>query len=170
MKVSDDPKENPITPPERFDGYHAAVDFEVGANELNTEVSVFALCRGKILYSGFAEGYGGLLIQRCVLNKQDVTVIYGHLTIAGLPKVGKTLSAGTKIGSLAPARIHDSDGNRKHLHLGIHKGRDMVTLGYVQTEADLENYFDPADFIPFPSDLLQAPIEPYWKNTPESES
>jgi hypothetical protein len=163
MKVSPDPALNPITPPERFEGYHVGEDFEAGVHELNAEVSVFALCRGKILYSGFAEGYGGLVVQRCVLDTQDVTVIYGHLTIAGLPKVGKTLSAGNKIGSLAPAHSHDSDGNRKHLHLGIHKGRAVVTLGYVQTEAELEQFLDPAQFIPMPSDLLQAPIAPYWK-------
>ncbi len=163
LHVSPDPEKNPITPPERFEGYHVGEDFEVSAEELNSEVPIFALCKGKVVYSGFAEGYGGVVVQRCTLSKQKVTVLYGHLTVEELPKVGKTLSAGTKIGSLGAARSRDSDGNRKHLHLGIHKGYDIVMLGYVQTEAEIANFLDPADYIPTSMDILKEPIVPYWQ-------
>jgi murein DD-endopeptidase MepM/ murein hydrolase activator NlpD len=164
MHVSPDPAENPIDPPERFVGYHAAVDYEISADELDAEVPVYAICRGKVLYAGFAEGYGGLLVHRCRIDGRDVTVLYGHLAVDGLPRVGTTVSAGQKIAVLGAARSADTDGNRKHLHLGIHKGRDLVTLGYVQTEEALADYLDPAEVLPrLGNEEVLPNMEPYWK-------
>lgn len=144
VQVTPDPATNPIDPPERFSGYHAAVDYEVSAEELDAPVPVYAICRGKVVYSGFAEGYGGLLIQRCTLDGQPISVIYGHLSRNGLIEDGETLGSGEQLGYLADARSKDSDGNRKHLHLGIHKGRALDMRGYVQTEEELAEYIDPA--------------------------
>ena len=164
LHVTPDPAENPIDPPERFSGYHAATDYEVSADELAADVNVYAICRGKVLYSGFADGYGGLLVHRCRIDGQDVTVLYGHLALEGLPKVGSTVSAGAKIGVLGAARSPDTDGNRKHLHLGIHKGRGLSTLGYVPTEAELADYMDPQAVLPkLGIEEVLPDMRPYWE-------
>lgn len=142
--VTPDPATNPIEPPERFTGYHAAVDYEVSEDELETPTQVYAICKGRVIYSGFAEGYGGLIIQRCTLDGEPISVIYGHLSRNGLLEEGVTVRSGNPIGYLADARSTDSDGNRKHLHLGIHKGKGLDMRGYVQTEEELAEYIDPA--------------------------
>jgi len=35
-----------------------------------------------------------------------------------------------------------TDGERKHLHLGIHKGTNVNLLGYVQNSQALSQWFD----------------------------
>lgn len=143
LYVTPDPAHNPISPPERFIGYHVATDFEIYPDEENIDVPVYAVCSGTIAYSSFAEGYGGLIAEHCVLGKEKVTVLYGHLLLSSLPKVGDQVTQSQTIALLAPAHSHDSDGNRKHLHLGIHRGWDTTFLGYVQTEAELSQFIDP---------------------------
>lgn len=142
LYVTPDPANNPIDPPERFTGYHVGTDFEITWGEKNTDVPVFAICHGEVIYSGFADGYGGLIAQRCSIDSEPVVVLYGHLALDPLPEVQDTLVAGERIGKLAPAKSHDSDDNRKHLHLGIVKGTEISYLGYVQTADELQNFMD----------------------------
>lgn len=148
LAVTPDPENNPIDPPERFSGIHVGTDFEIFEGEEETDVPVFAICPGRVLISSFTEGYGGLVIQRCTINKQAVTVLYGHLKIDSLPKKGKTLKKGAQIGVLGTARTKDTDGNRKHLHLAIHKGTGIAYLGYVQTQAEVDQFMDPLSVLP----------------------
>lgn len=172
LKVSSDPEENPIDPPERFSGYHTALDLEVSKGEVDGDVPVYAICSGRMIYSGYAEGYGGLLVHRCKIDKQDVTVLYGHLNPGNLPGESETVRAGQTIGVLAPARSYESGMNRKHLHLGIHKGKDLDIRGYVQNEEDLEEFIDPVTVLPaFFLNLPGAsPGEvPYWQVEEEEE-
>jgi hypothetical protein len=143
MHVTANAKENPIDPPERFEGYHAGRDYEVLASELDKEIPISSICSGSVLYSGYAEGYGGVLTQRCNINGESMTVIYGHLDSNGLTPEGTILAAGDRLGKLAPARSVWSDGNRKHLHLGIHKGEVPDMRGYVQEPMELEEFIDP---------------------------
>src|SRR3989344_3388920 len=82
LYVTPDPQTNPISPPERFTGFHVATDFEVTIEELEDDVPVSAICTGKIAFSGSAEGYGGLIIQRCTIQGESVTVLYGHVDTA----------------------------------------------------------------------------------------
>jgi len=42
----------------------------------------------------------------------------------------------------------ETDGERKHLHFGIHKGSDIDMRGYVAIEEELENWIDPQTVIP----------------------
>jgi hypothetical protein len=170
LHVTPDPENNPIDPPERFEGYHVATDYEVSAGELEGDVPVYAICPGKVLYSGFSHGYGGLVIHTCKINRESVTVLYGHLSLEGLPPQGSKVAAGQVIGLLAPARSYESDGNRKHLHLGIHKGTTMDLRGYVQTEEALKDYIDPLTI--FPAGVVDlngdgAGEVPYWQTTSE---
>ena len=166
LHVTADPEDNPIDPPERFSGIHAAQDFEVSAGELDGDVPVYAICSGKVVYGGYAEGYGGLVVHRCNIDGEQVTVLYGHLSLSGMVKEGNTVRAGQTIALLAPARSYESGMNRKHLHLGIHKGKTLDLRGYVQTEEDLATYIDP--MIVLSSLFLNLPGEspgevPYWQ-------
>lgn len=163
LHVSPDSAHNPIQPPEEFSGYHVATDFEVTKEELDADVPVYAICRGKVVFSGFAVGYGGLVIQSCTIRGKAVTVLYGHLSLENLPKVKSKLKAGQKIGLLAPARSADSGGNRKHLHLGIHLGTDIEYAGYVQTEEETKAYMNPLDILPYRPSGTGGQMMPYWK-------
>lgn len=162
LHVTTDPDQNPIDPPEEFSGYHVGTDFEVTGAELDADVPIFAICAGPVVYGGFADGYGGLLVQLCTLNGESVTVLYGHLVIEGIPAVDSTLDAGQQISMLAPARSHNSGGNRKHLHLGIHRGVAIDERGYVQTEEEVHEYIDPLSLLPRGFGGMKGTMTPYW--------
>jgi hypothetical protein len=172
LYVTPNPEENPIDPPERFEGFHAGTDYEVSTDELEEEVSVSAICTGEIAYSGFAEGYGGLVVQRCRIRGEDVSVIYGHLSLGNVPKQKSKVKAGARIGILADARTHESGENRKHLHLGIHRGEELDLRGYVQSEEELKEYIDPLTVLPQTSLSLYpgGVLTPYWQESANEDS
>lgn len=147
LHVTPDPATNPIDPPERFEGYHTATDFEIFKGEGDDEIPVYAVCGGPINFSGFSEGYGGLVTEFCNLKGQDVTIIYGHLAVDSLIPRGTFVGTGQLIGILGAARSSDTDGNRKHLHLGIAKGHGTEVRGYVQSEAELDLFLDPMEIL-----------------------
>lgn len=146
--VTPDPDNNPIDPPERFTGYHVATDFEVTEDEADKEIAIYAVCTGTGSYSGFAGGYGGLIVQECMLNNEKVSMIYGHLAIDSLPPKGSLLTKGDKIGILGAAQSYDTDGNRKHLHFGIHKGWSGDYRGYALTKGEVDEFIDPMTVLP----------------------
>jgi hypothetical protein len=135
------PKSSPVSP-EKFSGYHVGTDFEIISGEEKTDVPFFAICEGRILQKRTATGYGGLLVQSCTIDGQAVTVVYGHVKLSSIAKdYPNNLTAGEKIGVLGqPPK--DTDSERKHLHLGIHKGTNIDIRGYVQNESELTNWFD----------------------------
>lgn len=137
------PQTSPIRP-ERFAGYHTGTDFEIFPEELNVEVPVRAVCSGEVKLKKSATGYGGVVIQSCELDKEPITVIYGHLRLASVTaKVGDKINSGDILGILGSAYSVETSGERKHLHLGFHKGTTVSILGYVQKRAELSNWIDP---------------------------
>lgn len=144
LHVTPNPDENPIDPPERFTGFHTALDLEIFPDEADKQVKVMAICEGKIIFENVVEGYGGVLVQSCVLNEQEVTVLYGHIDPATF-KITKdiVIPAGTHIANLSPAQSPASGDTRKHLHLGIHKGGKLELRGYVQQQSELSEFIDP---------------------------
>jgi murein DD-endopeptidase MepM/ murein hydrolase activator NlpD len=149
MHVTPDPENNPIDPPERFSGYHTALDLEILPGEEDQDVQVKAICSGQVTAAELAEGYGGVFVHTCTLNDQLVSVLYGHLDSESFElKVGDQVEKGAVIGNLAAARTPASGGNRKHLHLGIHKGELGVFNGYVQAESELGEFVDPTSLLP----------------------
>ena len=139
-KVS--PTNSPIQP-ERFTGYHNAVDFEILPGEEQQLIKVTALCGGNLISKRKVSGYGGLATQSCRINNQLVTVIYGHLELASISESPNSyLAPGDFIGYLGAANSTDTDGERKHLHLGIRKGQSSDVKGYVDTEAELLDWID----------------------------
>lgn len=147
LYVTPDPARNPIDPPERFTGYHTALDFEILPGEERIDVPVFAMCDGTVLFRDAVDGYGGMFIQSCMLNDQPVTVLYGHLRIDSLPRKNTAVKQGDPIALLAPAYSRGSDDTRKHLHIGIHKGTQLEFLGYAQDAKRLEEFIDPASLL-----------------------
>src|SRR6185503_698096 len=145
LKVSPEtsPVENDI-----FYGFHTGLDFETFPAEQNTNVVITAACDGAVKMNTWAKGYGGVLVQSCKLDGQDVTVIYGHMKLDSISaKVGQTLLAGDTIGFLGDGFTHETDGRRKHLHFDIHKGSDLNILGYVPTKDDLAEWIDPTPYL-----------------------
>jgi len=134
--------------PERFTGYHTGADFEVFPEELIIDVPVKAVCAVQLKVKERASGYGGVAVQSCVINNEPVTIIYGHLKLSSITKkAGENLSAGETIGILGADKSADTDNERKHLHLGIHKGTATNIKGYVSAEPGLIDWIDPCLYV-----------------------
>lgn len=141
------PKTSPVQP-ERFTGYHTGVDFETFPDEQNKDVPVYAICTGSLLLKEWASGYGGVAVQQCTIADEKVTVIYGHVRLGSIKFTkGEQITAGSQLGVLGTGYSTETDGERKHLHLGIHKGTAVNILGYVQKKADLGNWLDARQFL-----------------------
>ncbi len=142
------PTDSPIVP-ERFTGYHTGVDFETYPDEQNTDVPIYAACTGKLLLKEWASGYGGVAAQACTINSQAVTIIYGHLRLSSItPATGTQLTAGEQFAVLGTGYSTETDGERKHLHFGIHIGTSINILGYVPVQSDLSGWLNPLNYLP----------------------
>ncbi|MFA6215625.1 MAG: M23 family metallopeptidase [Patescibacteria group bacterium] len=140
LKVS--PSNSPVQP-ERFSGYHTGVDFETFSGEADSVVAIKAACSGTVIYKQRVSGYGGVFIQSCELETKPVTVLYGHLAISSISlKIGDKVAAGELIGNLGQGFSAETDGERKHLHLGIHQGKNIDLRGYVQKPEELSQWLD----------------------------
>ena len=129
------PKNSPVLP-ERFTGYHTGVDVEY--QEVASEVPVSAIADGIAVTSEYASGYGGVI----VIKHGEIYAIYGHLRPVSMVKVGTVVKEGEQIGVLGTGYSWETDGERRHLHLGISKTNTIK--GYVATKAELaKNWLDP---------------------------
>jgi murein DD-endopeptidase MepM/ murein hydrolase activator NlpD len=142
-----DPKTSPVKP-EKFRGYHTGTDFETFPEESTADVSVRAVCPGTIVVKKRASGYGGVVVEQCIFNGQQATVIYGHLALRSVTiQSGDTIEQGSSIGLLGAGYSADTDGERKHLHLGIHKGTSIDIQGYVANKQELSRWIDPCTLL-----------------------
>lgn len=141
------PQNSPVSP-EKFKGYHTGTDFETTAEEQNADVKISAACDGKLLLKKYTTGYGGVGLQSCVIDGENVTVLYGHLKLESITlKVGDSIVAGQDLGILGKGYSTETDGERKHLHFSIHKGAGVVLLGYTQNKSDLSNWLNAEDYL-----------------------
>jgi murein DD-endopeptidase MepM/ murein hydrolase activator NlpD len=135
------PQNSPVQP-EKFSGFHTGTDFEIFSGEENLDVPFYALCDGKLLQKRTASGYGSVMVQSCTINNEAVTVVYGHIRLGSInKKTGDEIKQGEQLGVLGTSPS-ETDGERKHLHLGIHKGTSINILGYVQKESELSSWLD----------------------------
>jgi len=87
-------------------------------------------------------------IQECLLENQVVTVLYGHLRLSSIKKnPGDYLAPGDLIGLLGNGESTETDGQRKHLHLGIHKGNATKLAGYTARQSQLSEWIDILDVL-----------------------
>ena len=144
------PGNSPVKP-EIFSGFHTGTDFEIMEGEEDENILVFSVCGGEIVEARKASGYGGVVVQKCFLNDEVITVIYGHLSLEDISKLeeGMYFSPGKSLGMLGEGESEDTDGERKHLHLGIKRGEKVDISGYVQDEKDLEDWLDFEKIISF---------------------
>jgi murein DD-endopeptidase MepM/ murein hydrolase activator NlpD len=78
-----------------------------------------------------------------VIDNQPVTVVYGHLSFASVAfDVNDPIEQGDVIGMLGKGYSSETGGERKHLHLGIHKGTTINIRGYVGSKRELSNWID----------------------------
>ncbi|MFA6255105.1 MAG: hypothetical protein WC675_03685 [Patescibacteria group bacterium] len=136
------PTDSPVSP-EKFTGYHAGVDFETFSDEQNSEVAIYVICSGPLVLKKSATGYGGVAVQQCQINGKDVTVIYGHLRLNSITAIqDQLLNVGEQLGILGKGYSPETSDERKHLHLGIHQGKNINLLGYVQNQEELSQWLD----------------------------
>ncbi|KAA0205735.1 M23 family metallopeptidase [Candidatus Uhrbacteria bacterium] len=129
---------------DRFTGYHVGVDFEIFEGEEETDAPVSAICDGPLKVKGFAKGYGGYALQACNIGGEDVMVVYGHLRLESITiKQGEALSRGQTVGVLGRGHSPETDGVRKHLHLGIRRGTDVDIRGYTRNTEEIDDWIDP---------------------------
>jgi len=141
------PKSSPIQP-ERFSGYHTGSDFEIFFDEQDKDVEIKAVCSGQLLEKRYVSGYGGTVVQQCKFEGQDITVLYGHLKLSSIGiNINQQISAGDRIGILGKGFSSEIDGERKHLHISIHKGLSVDYRGYVQKSEQLSNWIDIVKYI-----------------------
>jgi len=57
------------------------------------------------------------------------------------------MSPGQVLGLLGAGETSETDGQRKHLHLGIHLGSQIELRGYVESSAQLTNWLDPQSIL-----------------------
>jgi murein DD-endopeptidase MepM/ murein hydrolase activator NlpD len=133
---------------DRFNGFHVGTDFETTPAEQDIDIEIFAMCDGPLIAKNFAKGYGGFALQACKLDGEDIQVIYGHMDLASITiENGARIMRGETIGVLGQGYSPETDGVRKHLHLGIHHGTSTDIRGYVQKPEEIGDWLDPVDYI-----------------------
>ncbi|OGY24646.1 MAG: hypothetical protein A2Y57_00810 [Candidatus Woykebacteria bacterium RBG_13_40_7b] len=139
------PENSPIQP-EKFTGYHTGVDIEQVQD--NIDVPVYAISDGTIKFLGEVGGYGGVIIYEATIDNAPATILYGHIRLSSVTKkVGDTVAKGEKLAVLGTGYSSETDGERKHLHFAIHKGSQIVYLGYVQNQSQLSDWINPDDIL-----------------------
>ncbi|HRY82792.1 MAG TPA: M23 family metallopeptidase [Candidatus Moranbacteria bacterium] len=138
------PGNSPVTP-EKFTGYHTGTDFETTPEEADIPVEIHAITDGKIINKLSISGYGGVILEKAVINNQPVIILYGHVDIRAENSrinIGDTIKKGDSIAILSPGYSPQSGGERKHLHLGIIKGSTVDYRGYAQNQNELSRWID----------------------------
>jgi murein DD-endopeptidase MepM/ murein hydrolase activator NlpD len=131
-----------------FVGYHNAVDLEVTPAEKSIDVPVYAISDGTVRMVQYVSGYGGLLVLGATINGSEVTINYGHVRLSSIPfRVGDTVKAGQKLAVLGSGCSSETSGERKHLHLAIHRGSAVDVRGYLPNQAALSVWIDPKTYL-----------------------
>lgn len=128
------PDTSPVQP-ERFQGYHTAVDVEF--EDVPDNVPVYAIADGTVRQSRYVSGYGGLVVIEHGEGADKFYSLYGHLRLSTLPDDESVIERGKTIGVLGTGYSTETDGERKHLHFGIITSSSIDIRGYVQNTTDL---------------------------------
>lgn len=137
------PATSPVQP-ERFSGYHTGVDAETTAADADIDVPVYAIADGTIRLVRWVSGYGGVVMIEHSVDGQTSTALYGHLRLSSVTRGdGEPVTVGERIAVLGTDGTAETDRERKHLHLGLLKGRSIDLRGYVAHESQLSAWEHP---------------------------
>ncbi len=133
----------------RFVGYHTGVDIEIDPEDSNRDVPVYSIYNGEVIRVEEASGYGGVVaIRHGFEGNKDITGIYGHLRLRDIKVApGQKITSGYLIGYLGAAYTSENGVERKHLHFGLYKNREVDIRGYTDRQKELDNWFDPSAFL-----------------------
>jgi len=134
------PNNSPVRP-EKFTGYHTAVDIEY--EDIAEDVPVFAVSDGRVVLSRTASGYGGVIMMEIKLDNAKHHVVYGHVRPSYLPAVGQEFKKGEQISTLGTGYSAETDNERRHLHFGVLSNDRIDLRGYVQDQTELGGWIDP---------------------------
>lgn len=141
------PHDSPVQP-ETFSGYHTGTDFEILDGEADSEVPVFSITDAVVLERRMATGYGGVVVTSGFVDGEPVTVVYGHVRLSSVRAgIGDSVHTGDALAMLGKGYSAETDGERKHLHLSIHRGTGVNIRGYVSSQAELKNWIDPMQLL-----------------------
>ena len=130
---------------DRFTGYHVADDVE--PDSLERETPVVSITKGTVARVDFVGGYGGLVVVEHTVDREVITALYGHLDLGSVRfKSGDLVEAGEFIGNLGDDASEETDGERKHLHFGLHEGRSEKINGYEANVSAVRDWINPTDF------------------------
>lgn len=133
----------------RFVGYHSGADIEIDPEDLDKDVPVYSIYGGEVVKAEEASGYGGVVaIHHSFEGNKDLTGIYGHLRLRDIKiTAGQRIGSGYLIGYLGAAYTSETGVERKHLHFGLYKNREVDIRGYADSQRELDNWFDPDAFL-----------------------
>lgn len=134
------PQNSPVQP-ERFIGYHTGADAEY--EDVTADVPVYAIADGEVIYSNRVSGYGGVFILKIDIDDTSHSALYGHIRPSTLPEIGKTYKKNEQIAVLGTGYSTETDGERRHLHLGILSNDRIDVKGYVSSQSALSGWIDP---------------------------
>ena len=130
--------------PDKFYGFHTGTDWEIFPEEMDADVPVRAVCSGTMRLKKYVSGYGGVVVEECKFSDETITVVYGHLNLESVKNdQGDPVKVGEVIGLLGANKSAQTDGERKHLHLSIHRGTSINLRGYVDSKSNLSDWIDP---------------------------
>lgn len=133
---------------DRFNGFHVGDDGEVSEEEIKTEVPVYAMADGTVLYRNHLSGYGGVLVLEHEIDGQRINSLYGHIDLGQtLVRLGDKVHAGTPIAYLGDDNSRETDGERKHLHFGIYSGAQLRLNGYAAKRSDIDPWINPIEYL-----------------------
>jgi len=92
------------------------------------------------------KAYARAALAHLSANGADVRVLYGHIDLASASSnEGDTLARGERVAVLGEGGSEETDGVRKHLHLGVHAGPELDIRGYVQDAGEISGWLDARD-------------------------
>lgn len=141
------PKTSPVQP-ERFAGYHTGADAETTPEEQTALIPIRSIAVGTVVFAGYVTGYGGIIMIEHTVDGETITALYGHLRHTSFAvKVNDIVAVGQHIADLGTGYSTETDGERRHLHLGIIKGQHQNTTGYVNSASRLNPWEDPVTWL-----------------------
>lgn len=125
--------------------YHTGVDLSIA--QANGK-PVYATAAGTVVYTGYANGWGNVIVIKHKLGKANVYSLYGHLSKRLVTRKGTVVRARQQIGNVG----NTGNSTGPHLHFEIKSQTCVNRLGllgpgYTSRPAQNYGYCDPISFI-----------------------